>query len=1821
MSKNLLVSLITILLVAITSTTVIVCAVATSKTTLNIAVVTSDSSNDLVKTLNANYNGVKVYSSLDTALKNAESDKTKGIMVLADNYPNSTTAITESQAAAIYNLGIRIYIEYPSNNVDLGISGYSGTGVMGYDRAIVTDAAALGIPEYSLLYVHGAQYVKKTDISRSWLVNATVVGYDTVEFYDEATGALTDCTPYSMLEVNANGNVLVASTKLSQFISARYAPYARWQSLWHSVFSWVAGKDKADVTLPTWTAKLNANYGPDEELADNAYSEAVRLNTEWFLNSGLLKENGTEGLIECFQSGKYFDVYGNSKMRLCLRSDCTGESLGAIALAGALLDNEEYKTVANNLMKWLLDESLLANGERANLNSVQYGLLSWHDGAIDYYYGDDNAKAIIGLILGAEALGTDEYDQRILEAILANFRTTGTNGFRGPCLRGNDLEKNGWEYYYNKATVNYQSHFESLMWACYLWAYNQTGYQPLLERSKTAIGMMMAAYDDTMSGDADNNNEWYWTNGLQQERAKMLLPLAWLVRVEPTEQHIAWLDKMVTDLVAYQDECGAIAEAIGENGVGRPVYTQFSKNSDYGQHESPVIQNNGDPCSDSLYTTGFAVMALNEAYAAMQAAGYTEVANRYNGYATLLSDYHVRIQQVGNDPLYNGAWFRGFDFEKWETYGSDGDAGWGVWCAETGWCQSWISSTLSLQAMNTNMWDYTADSKIEDHFYDTATLMLNYSPDAPEYSASVSFSWAGVDAFFDGQHGSLDYSDEKWAGIEGKDYYVIVDFKHAKAFNSVLVGYNLNMYAGLCTAGGITVSVSDDGVTYTPVGTWTNPKTPQQYFDADHTNKYIERIQVDTVGAKGRYVKVEVKNPGSYVKSSSGASIKTWVACDEIEFVWSEASRNDLINLIESCNSINRTGYTPASVLAFDAAYKDAVVFVDSGVNDKDRVNELYASLSSAKAALEFPGAYTVVSNKNWSDTSNISYLFDGTTGKEIEGKVLTNLTTLAQQELELVIDMGKSTGIYAIGYISESRAWAGIYMPNAEFFVSDSPDGPWVSVGTVAGKAHAGDIEVGEFRPNTAAANGTAGRYVKVTFSYCPDFETNRVDGYLCRAEWVFLHEILINKYCNVNVTAENATVTVTDTEGNDLGILGPRVGQDVKINITPALNTRPDNVTVNGSAVTVTGNSFVISEINGNKNVNVSCTLIFSASDLPTINAKDLFFPVGSSYDLKFDVTAKDKNGKDISDRIEIVSQNVGTTAGKYSVTYRVIDDNGAVTEKTANVYLVSGLGSKYVIASTTLSSRLSNHQIAIQKLLDGKTPAAGTTIWDSNNIYWQNESAIEIIIYLGGETGIADLGYSLLSNPSMGLIAPDVDYYYTSDISAGWTYAGRIEATYHAGELTAIEHVNKLMSLENVKASYVKAVIRYDDDPDLRAKYIADCVGFTGKGAQEWTFVNEIVINPYYKVSTPAANGGSVSVSTSHAQGALYGESATVIFTPDDGYFLEAVKVNGTFVEISGNTYTLSGITRHTEITASFREISIKGAALKHGEAISLIYYAYLPGIDGAEMRFEMNGKSFTATGKATGEANVYAFEFNGIAPQCMGDTVNASLLIDGEIIDTVNDYSVKAYCASLLGSIENKTLDGYTDAQYAALKQLVYDILEYGAAAQVYRNYKTDALVNDGIEGAREFTELDNTRAAVVGDPTEGADHFVSAGVRFDYVNSIFVKFTAGSDATVVRVTDKATSITKEYTLGDCTEVSAGVYILYTDGILPTQFDTVYTIELRSGETVLQTLDYSICAYVYYIQNETDGGALTPMAELARALYNFGISAIEYKNNLR
>ena len=99
-----------------------------------------------------------------------------------------------------------------------------------------------------------------------------------------------------------------------------------------------------------------------------------------------------------------------------------------------------------------------------------------------------------------------EWDKKIAEGIIGNFRTTGINGFRGGSLLDTDIQKRGWKSFYDNNTVNLHAHFEAWNWACYLWLYNQTQYEPLLERSKKALSMMMASYPE----------QWSWTNGIQQ---------------------------------------------------------------------------------------------------------------------------------------------------------------------------------------------------------------------------------------------------------------------------------------------------------------------------------------------------------------------------------------------------------------------------------------------------------------------------------------------------------------------------------------------------------------------------------------------------------------------------------------------------------------------------------------------------------------------------------------------------------------------------------------------------------------------------------------------------------------------------------------------------------------------------------------------------------------------------------------------------------------------------------------------------------------------------------------------------------------------------------------------------------------------------------------------------------------------------------------------------------------------------------------------------------------------------------------------------------
>ena len=1824
MIKRTLTALLVILTLLLGVTAISVAAANTEeKPVLNIGVVTNSPSKDLAKVLQDNYDGVKVYSSIDSALSLAKADGIDGLMILADNYPGVTTALTAVQAAKLGSLGIRTYIEYPANNSSLGITGFEGTDVMGYQRAVVTDAEALGMAEHSILYVHGARYLKKTDISRSWLVNARVAGYDIADY------GLTDCTPYSMLETNEAGNVLIASTKLSQFVSARYAPYERWQTLWESVLSWVSG---STVDSFDWEPLVSANYSPEDVLGEDAYEEAVRLNTEWYMNANMLPAaDGSQGIWEGYSSGSSFNEYGDQYRRLLMRADCNGESIGAIALAGTLLGEEEYKDVAYNAMRWLLTESELANGDRADVNKSQYGLLSWHDQAMNQYYGDDNAKAILGLILGAAALGTDEFDERILEAIIANFRTAGIYGYRGGRLLAEDIERSGWEYFYNSTTTNYSSHFEALLWACYLWAYEQTGYEPLLDRSRTAISMMMTAYENTMVGDLDGGvNEWHSTNGLQQDRAKMILPLAWLVRVEPTEEHIAWLDLMISDMMALQDEAtGALREEFAEDGYGIIDLPPFSKNSDYGTAEAPVIQKNGDPCSDSLYTSSFAMMALNEAYAAMAAIGNSTLAEKFGNYATSLSDYHVRIQQVSTKAQYNGAWFRAFDYEKWETYGSDGDAGWGVWCIETGWSQSWISATLSLEAMGTNIWDYTKTTTVADKFNDVAIRMLNFDESKlfpiSTLETSKEVSVRGTSSvLFDGIFGSTTYSDGKWVGAEGVDITLTVDYQRRVEFDIIQLHFLHNMGMGICPPSAVEFYGSADGKSYELLGTVRLTEDIQAEY-AEYTKNPSTFFEYATLElertANLRYLKIEVRTAGTYVHPYHG-TIPHWIFMDELEVMRKQADLTALSELVATASGIDTDKYQPATVLVFDKAYSDAVAFINSVSPNPDFMQGLYDALVAAIDGLRgrlpisiysLPDGYT-----KYGDASRI---INGNHA-EVAGSVQlvkNAYTTPVNTTAEFILDLGDVIDVLTVGYSAESRPASGIYSQNAEIFVSDSPDGPWVSIGALKGRMHLGEYQdVSEYH-TVSTATSASGRYIKYIFSSAGENEiaftkgqTYTPDGKLRVAEWFFPTELFVNEFRRIDVSAEDATVSITDEGGNPLPSIGAMLGQDVKVSVDSTLPVT--GAVINGTPVEVVGNALVIPSVLEKQTVIINF-FTFSEEELPVfVGVKEWFVGVGEEFDPLADIYAYDSDCTDISDAIRVIGGTVGTAVGKYQITYQVKDAKGASSQVTTTVHVVPATGGNRVIAITP-STKMELVDYAY-KLFDGVFAPESANWSHAAFVRWCGTSPIEILVRLDGITGIADIGLSLASCPWYGFLPPDVEIYVADTLDDEWVQVADFQAQMHGAAMEKYDFLRLSVPLDNVTADYAKIIISFDYDNSY--DNVQSSTGQVGSFKPEWTIIDEITVNPYYTARVEESEGGRASISVPHAGGALYGEDITVTLIPSSGYVIDGLLVNGERVALMGNRYIIKGVTRHAVIEGIFVPETvggdrISGVALDLADGVSMVFYARSEAaLESLRMTFTVNGKKVTVNPIATEEEGVYAFYTPRIAPQFMGDAVSAVLSIDGVDVQE-RFYSIESYCRDILSDIDTGALT-LPDGERAALVRVICNLLDLGAAAQKKEDYNAGYLVNEGITGSDEFTPVDATHAAEITAATDVSVYYIGGGIHCGNAPIIYLRLAIGNSAlssVEIRVgCPDGRSVT--YAASELAMDSTGCYLVYLPAPYAVDYEARFTVEMMAGGRVVQRATLSICSYVCLLQNQTAGGSLTADAELVRALYKYGES---------
>lgn len=683
--------------------------------------------NDMCVVISRAYPGSVRCDSAEDAVEQAPEGS--GVLVFADGYPDEVTALSSGIYSRAREKNLRLYVEFPSMVPDLEMSPPVRAGL---ERAVVTsDVFGASVPPMELMYIHDCRYLP-CEAGDPLLVLAHVAGFDRAVYGLEGTDT------FPLLFVHPDLPILVATTSLSHCVRGRYAPAGNMQTVWSWILSWLEPEYDADPL--TWTPTVRPAYTKSDELPGDAELQAVGSGIDWYNGSRMLLDesweyvysdsavawgdrvgpipgaslpsgDGHAGMLEGFTSRIHGD--GTQPVRWWRRFDCNAETAGAYALAGELFDNDAYARTSSNLTDWLCFETIMSQGERADSTHPAYGLFGWNDvtrywrdrDGYGVYYGDDNARALLGLITAASLDTSGRWTGTIIRNILANFRTTGTLGFRRDRIDEGLLEERGWQAFFSDETVSYAPHFQAYLWACYLWAYDKTGYDPFRDRAVNAIRMTMDAYPD----------KWHWTNGIQQERARMILPLAWLVRVEDTPEHREWLSFMVDELRTYQDESGAIREELG-TGPGR--YGPPKSNADYGHGEATLIQENGDPLSDMLYTVNFAFLGLHEAAAAMNDRDIAGAEDR-------LADFLCRIQvKSETHPELDGAWFRAFDYKRWEHWGSNADAGWGVWSIESGWTQAWITSVLAMRQMDTSLWDLSKDIECVEIFNEHRREMI-----------------------------------------------------------------------------------------------------------------------------------------------------------------------------------------------------------------------------------------------------------------------------------------------------------------------------------------------------------------------------------------------------------------------------------------------------------------------------------------------------------------------------------------------------------------------------------------------------------------------------------------------------------------------------------------------------------------------------------------------------------------------------------------------------------------------------------------------------------------------------------------------------------------------------------------------------------------------------------------------------------------------------------------------------------------------------------------------------------------------------------------
>lgn len=269
--------------------------------------------------------------------------------------------------------------------------------------------------------------------------------------------------------------------------------------------------------------------------------------------------------------------------------------------------------------------------------------------------------------------------------------------------------------------------------------------------------------------------------------------------------------------------------------------------------------------------------------------------------------------------------------------------------------------------------------------------------------------------------------------------------------------------------------------------------------------------------------------------------------------------------------------------------------------------------------------------------------------------------------------------------------------------------------------------------------------------------------------------------------------------------------------------------------------------------------------------------------------------------------------------------------------------------------------------------------------------------------------------------------------------------------------------------------------------------------------------------------------------------------------------------------------------------------------------------IAGFENPYLEITKNGK-VTVIDEFASQGDYYVFTFKDIAPQTMNDNVCAVLHATNNDIDYESEpynFSVAKYAYGMLGI--------YNTDQYAKLRTLLVDLLNYGAAAQLYQGYKIDNLVNAKLTDEQKawgtitvptFKNVSDMKYETVDNPEIS---WKSVGLQLNSSVAVRYKFTAEN---IKDIKFKVTCQDREwvYTSADFVDNGDGTYSLWFNGLNADDMQKdVFITAYKGDNAVSNTLRYSVESYAKQVEDYMPNSKLQA---LTRAMMQYGISASNY-----